>query len=247
VSASDATYTDGTVKMQAPADCNQDGVYDVAEITSGIALDCNSNAIPDSCEADCNQNGIADDCEPDCNGNGIPDECDITSGLSMDCDLNGIPDSCDLLQPYADIDGDGVLDVCLTPSLHCDVYEVSVQNGGTQNLYLTAPMSLDAYLLTGSMSGTSPGTPAGAYVLPLNVDSYMMLLLQSPYGPPLSPSWGVLLPSSGSGVASATFVVPPFSSPSYVGLQLHHAYVVVSLFDGSVVFVSNAVPLLLVP
>lgn len=62
---------------------------------------------------DCNRNNIPDDMEmlPDCNGNGVPDECDVAAG--GDCNANGIPDACDIaLQPEADADGNGVLDVC---------------------------------------------------------------------------------------------------------------------------------------
>lgn len=69
--------------------------------------DCNSNGVPDECEADCNGNGRPDDCDiiaceedascGDCNGNLIPDGCDIDSGHSTDENENGRPDECDIL------------------------------------------------------------------------------------------------------------------------------------------------------
>ena len=76
-------------------DCNQNGVNDHCDITSGLSADCNGNDIPDECEPDCDGDGIPDSCESDCNGNGIPDECDIANGFSEDCNENGIPDECD--------------------------------------------------------------------------------------------------------------------------------------------------------
>ena len=76
-------------------DCNQNGVNDHCDITSGLSSDCNGNDIPDECEPDCDGDGVPDSCESDCNGNGIPDECDIGSGFSEDCNGNGIPDECD--------------------------------------------------------------------------------------------------------------------------------------------------------
>ena len=62
---------------------------------------------------DCNRNNIPDDMEEfaDCNANGVPDECD--AAVEGDCNANGLPDSCDIdLQPGADADHNGILDVC---------------------------------------------------------------------------------------------------------------------------------------
>ncbi len=83
------------------------------------AKDCNSNGIPDECEADCNGNGVADDCELaagsgfDCDLNGSLDSCDIASGTSTDCNANDIPDVCDILTVSSfDCDGNDVPDEC---------------------------------------------------------------------------------------------------------------------------------------
>ncbi len=104
-------------------DCNQNGVNDDLDITSGRSTDANTNGIPDECEdcngngvlddadiasglsADVNGNGIPDECEPDCNGNGRPDDFDIALFFSMDENGDTIPDEC-----QADRDGEGQFD-----------------------------------------------------------------------------------------------------------------------------------------
>lgn len=63
-------------------DCDFDGIGDVCEIANGLAVDCNTNGIPDNCETDCNQNGVTDD-------------CDVLFGASQDLNSNGIPDECE--------------------------------------------------------------------------------------------------------------------------------------------------------
>ncbi len=110
-------------------DCNQNGVNDHCDITSGISNDCNQNDIPDECEPDCDSDGIPDSCESDCNGNGIPDECDIADGVSEDCNNNGIPDECDGAET---IEGGVVYDP--PQLLHTDVYftdTILMTNPGT--------------------------------------------------------------------------------------------------------------------
>jgi hypothetical protein len=85
-------------------DCNNNGVPDNIDISSGSSQDCNTNGVPDECElssGDCDANGQLDSCEIaanpslDCNGNGRKDICDIRSGLLTDADANGTPDSCE--------------------------------------------------------------------------------------------------------------------------------------------------------
>ena len=68
-------------------DCDCDNASDAYEIANGLAGDCNSDGLPDNCEADCNGNGVADPCDllngthKDCNGNGIPDDCETSGRL----------------------------------------------------------------------------------------------------------------------------------------------------------------------
>ncbi len=100
---------------------NWDGIcaYRVEQYGCGtctVPVDCDSNSIPDECEADCNANGIVDACDiggatstdcnvnaipdecetPDCNGNGVLDECDLAGETSSDCNENLVPDDCEI-------------------------------------------------------------------------------------------------------------------------------------------------------
>jgi|GEM_PF-3115175 len=50
-------------------DCNDNGLLDAEDITTGVS--------------------------DDCNGNGVPDSCDITAGLCADVNDNGRPDDCE--------------------------------------------------------------------------------------------------------------------------------------------------------
>jgi hypothetical protein len=185
---------------------------------------------------------------PDCNANGVPDLDDITMGTSFDCNGNGVPDECDLTSGYStDIDSDGQLDDCVAPPLMADVYDLSVAAGGIQTLTLTAPTALDFYFLFGSTSGTSPGVATGGFVVPLNFDSYLLHTATRPNQAPLSSSFGVLLPLGTGGTATASFSLPPGFDPGLVGMTLHHAYVTIDLVSGNMNFVSNAVPLALLP
>ncbi len=116
-------------------DCNQNGIEDKADITSGTSLDLNASGVPDECE-DCNKNGtldsvdistgaskdldnnkVPDECQPDCNANGIPDALDIKTGLSKDLYQNGVPDECEIdcnangTSDYTEIQLDMTLDL----------------------------------------------------------------------------------------------------------------------------------------
>lgn len=103
--------------VDAPHDCNSNGIEDAIDISSCGAgditcADCDANGVPDSCDlidcpfgvdscSDCNSNGVLDRCDitactagdascADCNGNMIPDGCE------RDCNANQIADSCDI-------------------------------------------------------------------------------------------------------------------------------------------------------
>jgi hypothetical protein len=181
----------------------------------------------------------------DCNGNGLADSLDIGSGSSFDCNGNGIPDECDLASGYShDIDGDGQLDDCTTPPLSADVYELSLAAGGQQTFKLNGPSSPSSqYLLLGTSSGTSPGVAYGKVTIPLNLDAYLRHSATTPNVAPLSTSFGPLT----GGVAVASITLPPASSPGLIGAQLHHAFLVLDGTSGDVTFVSNVVPLTLMP
>ena len=78
--------------------------------------DCNDNGLFDLCDVDCGAPGGSCDLlgcgeASDCNVNGVPDECDLAGGTSYDCNLNNLPDECETLTgPDADTDGDVDLD-----------------------------------------------------------------------------------------------------------------------------------------
>ncbi|MDI9402310.1 MAG: hypothetical protein QM516_00420 [Limnohabitans sp.] len=59
----------------------------------GPITDCNNNGIDDAID-------ISSGTELDCNFTGIPDSCDIALGISLDIDNDGIPDEC----PVGDIE-----------------------------------------------------------------------------------------------------------------------------------------------
>ncbi|MDF1800039.1 MAG: hypothetical protein P1V81_12750 [Planctomycetota bacterium] len=187
--------------------------------------------------------------DPDCNGNGISDHTELASGASSDCNGNGVPDECDISSGQSsDLDGNGIPDDCLAPPLYSDTLALSVAFGGTQTFQLAAPAASQLYLLLGTGSGTSPGTPVPGFVLPLNLDAYLLHTLLAPNKPPLVGSFGLLAPApGGGGQATASLILPAAFDPSLVGLTLHHAFVSLSLVGGTVTFVSNAVPLELEP
>ena len=118
------------------ADCNGNGLLDACE------PDCDDDGIPNSCEitsgaADCDANGIPDSCQPDCNNNGIPNTCEITAGAA-DCNTNGIPDSCEIANgSVADSNKDAVPDTC-QPSMQFAGLEleiVPIVNRGLDDLF----------------------------------------------------------------------------------------------------------------
>ncbi|MEO0650304.1 MAG: metallophosphoesterase family protein [Planctomycetota bacterium] len=124
---------------------------------------------------------------------------------------------------------------------------LDVSSGGTQTLTLDATPSFagQAYLLLGSATGTSPGTPVGDLTLPLAFDSYTNLTLG---GPDFLPgAFGLL---DGSGDATAAVTLPGGSSSSLIGTTLFHAFVTIDLGPacfGCPSFVSNPFPLTFLP
>ncbi len=92
---------------EAAPDCNDNGVPDAADITTGAA--------------DCNHNGIIDDCEIDTDRDLIPDDCDncpTTANVAQsDIDGDAVGDVCDNCPQLAnggqtDVDGDDAGDAC---------------------------------------------------------------------------------------------------------------------------------------
>jgi hypothetical protein len=129
-------------------------------------------------------------------------------------------------------------------ALTADVEFLSGPIGGTQSLSLDAgpDHAGEFYLLLGSFSGTSPGTPAGITTLPLNIDPWFMTLLTSPSLQALFGTFGVL---DANGQASSAIILPP-GFVSGFGLSAHHAFVVIPPVE-VISFASNAVPLFVLP
>ena len=93
------------VPTRFPTDCNENGVPDYADITSGASTDLNGNIVPDECE------GLGD---MDCNGDSNMFDIDPfvqalidPAGYVADHDGDPYP-FCDIMQ--ADINGDGSVD-----------------------------------------------------------------------------------------------------------------------------------------
>jgi hypothetical protein len=126
-------------------------------------------------------------------------------------------------------DGGKAYDVQLGTLYH-GAPTISATTGGTQNLLLRAGQSKanQVFVMLGSASGTFPGTfdPLSGVTVPLNFDAYFLQLLNTGGAGLVSPFFGFL---DANGQASATFTIPPVN-PSFVGLSLDHAYVMVDLF-----------------
>ena len=146
----------------------------------------------------------------------------------------------------ADASGDGRADIIVgnklgvflfrRAALWSDVPSIPITAGGSQPLSLDAGASMAnaAYVLVGSLSGTSPGVTIGSVQVPLNPDFYTDFSLSG------SPQFytGFLGTLDADGRASATFTLPP--GLALPPLQLHHAFVA---FDGqgAISRASNAV------
>jgi hypothetical protein len=123
---------------------------------------------------------------------------------------------------------------------------LSLAEGGTQQLSLEAGAAhaFDLYFLLGSASGSAPGLPVDGFVLPLNVDAYLLATLHG--DGPLVGALGLL---DGDGRGQAAVQVPLGLSPVLAGLTLSHAFLTLE-FVGAVPFVgfvSGAETLTLVP
>ena len=123
---------------------------------------------------------------------------------------------------------------------------ISVAGGGEQTIDITLESAHggEFYILVSSQTTASPGTPIGGGVLlPLVIDPVLLWTLTHPNTPPYHDTFG---PLDAIGHARAGIELPPGSSPTLVGLTLHHAAVSLS---GSLVptAVTNTASLSLLP
>jgi hypothetical protein len=141
-------------------------------------------------------------------------------------------------------DGGSVYEFDFRP-LDADAAQLSLASGGVQRFGLDAGHlhASETYLLLGSLAGTSPGISlGGGRRLPLNADAYLGWTLRNPNVPPLQRSLGVL---DARGHAVASFRLPAGAPASLIGATFHHAFVTVGA--SGITFVSNPVPLAIVP
>jgi hypothetical protein len=127
-------------------------------------------------------------------------------------------------------------------SLMADAIKLSDAAGGSVNLYLDAGPSNGnrKYIMLGSVTGTSPGTPlpGGQATLPLNWDIFTNIVIQLLNSGFFLNFTGTL---DGMGLAQAQFNLPPGSGA--VGLSMSFAYALKGPWD----FASNPVTVLVEP
>ena len=124
-------------------------------------------------------------------------------------------------------------------SLWADNSTVSAANGGRVNfnLLMGTTAANNTYLVLGSASGTTPGTPIGGVTLPLNVDPFLLASLTYPNAAP------ILIQTLGTmgtlGNAVAAFTMPP-GAP--IGLRLDFAYALFHQTPLTIKAASNTIP-----
>jgi hypothetical protein len=117
---------------------------------------------------------------------------------------------------------------------------LSTGAGGTVAFDLRAgPNGLRSYILAGSLSGTTPGTPVGSVVAPLNIDSFTLFVLEYANTPLFANFAGT---TDTFGVATANINLPAVGAIA-ASVPIDWAYVLLSPEN----FASNAVSLLLTP
>ncbi len=125
--------------------------------------------------------------------------------------------------------------------------ELSVAAGGAQQLRIDVgpAQSGQLYLTLGSTSGTAPASMVDGVEVPLVADAYTLLTLAQANSATFVDTLGVL---DGAGRAEPRLELPAGSDPSLVGVQLHHAALILEV-GGSVqaVEASAALSLELLP
>jgi hypothetical protein len=131
-----------------------------------------------------------------------------------------------------------------TTALQTDKANVSGATGGTVTFSLDAGAANASrpYLLTGSVSGTSPGFhwPGTSLVVPLNLDVFTYLIISQANTPMFRNFFGQL---DAQGRAAASLHVGPLP-PAVWGFALHFAYV---LYSPAMDFTSNAMSVKFLP
>ncbi len=151
----------------------------------------------------------------------------------------------DLALAGVEVDALTVLNGSGGPSLAADVGQISVATGGAQTFTLQGPTANAPYWILGTTAGTSPGQTLvpTAKTLPLNYSAYFLYSILHP-NVVISSSFDFL---DASGGKTAVLTVPAGLDPSAVGLAFDHAYFLADPVTFAATFVSNTVPLTLVP
>ncbi|MCC6408174.1 MAG: FG-GAP repeat protein [Planctomycetes bacterium] len=131
-------------------------------------------------------------------------------------------------------------------SLSTDVHTASLAALGKQSLTLSADPFLFAgkdYALLGSMKGITPNTTFGGLSLPLAFDRYFLYTTRNVSGPMTSARGK--LDANGRAIATFDSNVLPKHLP-FAGQTFFHAFAVTDA-GGQALFVSNAVPITILP
>lgn len=170
----------------------------------------------------------------------VDDGFGVAVALTADEALVGAPDA-DL--PFQNAGQVWALDV---RPLTASPGSISLSAGGSQEFDLVGGTQRAGflYLISGSVTGTSPGTPVDGVVLPLVVDGYTLSLLTSFGGLPIPQALGFL---DGEGRATAAMILPAGTDPSLAGVTGYHAFVTLNPLVLVAEFASNAVEVELVP
>jgi hypothetical protein len=124
-----------------------------------------------------------------------------------------------------------------------DAWSISEGNGGTINYTLNAGNANAGrnYLLLGSMSGITPGTPLpGGEILPINFGMFTIVVITLINGPIFNNFMGYL---DGMGMATAQFNALGPLPPGLAGAHLYFAYALNKPWD----FVSDPEIVLILP
>lgn len=108
------------------------------------------------------------------------------------------------------------------PAMSASPLTLSGSAGGTQawQIEFGSAFGGEFYLVVGSLTGWSPGTPYAGLTVPLQPDVYTTFTINNAGGAFLPGSVGQL---DANGSASASFVLPPSVAPSFVGRTGYHA------------------------
>lgn len=112
-------------------------------------------------------------------------------------------------------------------NLTTDVPTIDVVSGGTQVMTVDAGPAFAGqfYFLVGTSAGDTPGFPFGGFLIPLNFSSYLNQTLAQSIGQ----LTGQFAPLNAAGQGTAQFTLGGgVFPPSFAGLTLHHAYVIIS-------------------